>query len=130
MSSESNSLEETLPPRRLEVVSERVAPDRKRRSLERPQPEYDDLGPPLPAPEPAPTPTAPPMRVAQRDIRLAAAFEAISRVLAVRLFMLLAVAGAFALGWKVEGPWSAGVFGVFSVCVVLPMILLEYRVRP
>jgi hypothetical protein len=63
-------------------------------------------------------------------VQVAVIFEVISRILAVRFFMMIAVVGAFALGWKVEDMWSAGVFGVFSVGVVLPMILLEYRLRP
>lgn len=131
MSSENSSQEPVepgaaQPPRRLEVVSERIAPDRKRRSSAAlPQREYEDLEPIPRIPEPPPTPTA----LAARDLQLARVFEVFSRILAVRLFMMLAVLGAFALGWKVDDMWSAGVFGVFSVGVVLPMILLEYRVR-
>lgn len=136
MSSENSSQEPVEPgaapqgPRRLEVVSERIAPDRKRRSSAGlPQREYADLEPIPPIPEPPPIPTAPPTNIGQRDLKVALVFEVISRILAVRLFMMLAVLGAFALGWKVSDMWSAGVFGVFSVGVVLPMILLEYRVR-
>jgi hypothetical protein len=146
MSSENNWPEEqeNLKPRRLEVVSEAVRPDRRRRYsavVETPPESAVEQAPPLPAPPSqmapigssdqmvspsAPTPT---LQAVIKQAQVAAAFEVISRMLAVRLFMLLAVAGAFALGWKANDPWSAGVFLTFALGVVLPMIFLEYKVR-
>jgi hypothetical protein len=60
---------------------------------------------------------------------LIAVFEAISYILAVRVFMLGAVAASFALAWRVDSPWSAGAFGVFTVAVTLPMIWSDYKAR-
>jgi hypothetical protein len=60
---------------------------------------------------------------------LVAVFEAISYILAVRLFMLGAVAASFALAWKVDSPWSGGAFAVFTLGVTLPMIWSDYKAR-
>jgi hypothetical protein len=60
---------------------------------------------------------------------LVAVFEAISYILAVRVFMLAAVGGSFALAWKVDSPWSAAVFGGFTLGVTLPMIWSDYKAR-
>lgn len=143
MSFENSSVEtEDQPPhpvRRLEVVTEKILPDRKPRSSAGTAANRGILlenAAAAPLLQAAPTPPtaeqtapSPQMQAALKSAQVAAMFEVVSRILAVRIFLLAAVAGGFALAWRVSDQWSAVVFMVFTICVVLPMILLEYRVR-
>ena len=126
MSSE-NSSPELLEPgqtRRLEVVSEKILPDRRRRSSAQHWAtatiEHEPPPPPTAPPPPSPHP---------RDRRLIAVFEAISYILAVRVFMMGAVIGSFALAWRVHDVWSAAVFAGFTAGVTVPMIWTDYKAR-
>lgn len=123
-----------LVPRRLEVLEEKVLPDRQRRSRAAPAPSITQLATPASAPteDPQSTPTAEPtpLKVTPRDVRVAATFEAIAKVLSIRWLLTLAIACSFALGLLVKDVWSAAAFVIFTSFSITALVLMEKLQRP
>jgi hypothetical protein len=123
----------TLPsPPRLQVLSERPVGQRRAPAPVRLEPPAS-LPPPTAATASALTPSG--ISIAQTDqraARVAAAlgtFDAIARVLSIRVILLLSVVGAFALAVLARDLVGGSIFAGFSVLVVIPLIWLDHTTR-
>jgi hypothetical protein len=116
-------MEFPAPPRRqLTVVSEEPAPRRPRGSGG--QAALETVSRPEPAP--AQPPTAAPTSRGNRDVRLLVIFEAVARILAVRLIMLLGVLGAFVLAVRGREMFDLWLFIAYCLLVVVPLVGLDF----
>ena len=121
---------------RVELLSEEVLPEPRRRSAKSPPSRPAAAEPPAgaatgSAPTAVPAPTA---DLAQQRARIGlwaalGTFEAIAKLLAVRLILMLAVAGAFALGFATRDWLGFAVLAVYSAFVILPLVWLDRTTR-
>lgn len=122
--------EPKAPPAAVVVLSERPVAERRGRPSV--VPSSPVLPPPAPTPPSIPSPRAqpaPPAFALGRVAGALGALEAISRLLAVRLILLLAVAGGFALGARAADWLGFAVFTSYAVLVVGPLVWLDHSVR-
>ncbi len=134
MAVEPDPEQEPAPPSspRLQVLSERPAPAPRRAAspLAATAPAREQ-----PSPLPASTISAADLAAIHRAQRVAAAlgtFDAIARVLSVRVLLLLSVASAFALAIiaaRTSDLAAGATFAGFCVLVVNPLIWLDHTTR-
>jgi hypothetical protein len=121
---------ETPPPQaavRLQVLSERPVGQRRAPAPAQSAPPVSP--PPTAAVGQLPSPQFLADRRAARVDAALGAFDAIARILSIRLILLLGVIGAFGLAAEARDIISGGVFAAFCVLVVIPLVWLDHTIR-
>ena len=92
-----------------------------------PPPTMTEPSPTPPTPEPDPEPREP-----RTSEVLIAAFSALGYALSARALLMLALVGAFVLGFMAmlsDKPMSLAILAAYALLTVIPMVVLELRKR-
>lgn len=109
----------------VEVVREREIPDRPVKGPLRLAVASGNSGPNSP---PAPTPTTSMARPSRKDSILLAVFQAIAKVLAIRVLLLLSLTGAFTIAMEAmdKQSWTGlAILATYCLLTLIPLVWLE-----